>query len=187
MTAALGTIIGISVVAGALALATLSVTPATDPAPGPAAGTASGASSSHRRAIAYALPLAHDPIVVRAFDAPAATWAPGHRGVDLAGTVAQVVLAPTRGIVSFAGTVVDRGVVTITDPEGLRTTLEPVLWSVGAGTHVDRGDPVGRIQPVAGHCAPATCVHWGVRRGDTYLDPLTLVHPVGPVILLPDP
>jgi len=96
------------------------------------------------------------------------------------------VLAPTSGIVSFAGTVVDRGVVTITDTEGLRTSLEPVAWSVGPGTRVDRGDPVGTVQSVAGHCAPAACLHWGVRRGDVYLDPLTLVRAVGPVILLPD-
>jgi len=48
------------------------------------------------------------------FDAPVARWGPGHRGVDLAGAVGQVALAPVSGIVTFAGTVVDRGILTIT-------------------------------------------------------------------------
>ena len=30
-----------------------------------------------------------------------------------------------------------------------------------------------------------TCLHWGARRGDTYLDPLSLLRPLGPVRLLP--
>lgn len=187
MTAALGTLLGIGVVGGALALATLSGAHELDRGSGGRFGPASALSSSDRPGIVYGLPLAGDPIVVRPFDAPAAAWAPGHRGVDLAGTEGQPVLAPASGIVTFAGTVVDRGVVTIIDPTGLRTSLEPVLWSVGAGTRVQRGDPVGTIQAVAGHCAPATCLHWGVRRGDVYLDPLLLVHPIGPVVLLPDP
>ncbi|MGV8967585.1 MAG: murein hydrolase activator EnvC family protein [Cellulomonas sp.] len=179
MAPALGTIVGIGVVVGALAMVSVSGAPATDP-------TTGAASSAHAVHGSWGLPLAGDPVVARPFDAPPAPWAPGHRGVDLAATPGQLVLAPTDGVVAFAGTVVDRGVVTIVDSEGLRTSLEPVTWSVGAGTRVHRGDPVGTIQAVSGHCAPASCLHWGVRRGETYLDPLALVHAVGRVILLPE-
>jgi hypothetical protein len=46
------------------------------------------------------------------------------------------------------------------------------------------GGRLGVVAAVPGHCAPATCLHWGVRRGDVYLDPLQLVG-TGPPVLLP--
>ncbi|EUA39499.1 secreted M23 family peptidase [Mycobacterium avium subsp. avium 2285 (R)] len=42
-------------------------------------------------------PLRPPPVVVRAFDAPAQDWHPGHRGVDLAGTAGQPVYAAGAG------------------------------------------------------------------------------------------
>jgi len=123
--------------------------------------------------------------VLRLFDAPAQRWSSGHRGVDLAAGVGEVVRSPAAGVVSFSGTVVDRGVVTITHPDGLRSSLEPVVGAPVAGTTVDAGDEVGTVQR-SGHCAREACVHWGVRRGQTYLDPLELLG-VDPVVLLPVP
>lgn len=134
---------------------------------------------------AFVLPVAGRPALIHPFDAPAAPWAPGHRGIDLACAVGQNVLAPADGTVAFAGTVVDRSVVTIVHADGLRSSLEPVLGSVDPGERVVRGQVVGTLQPVPGHCAPASCLHWGVRRAERYLDPLKLL--AGPVILLPDP
>ena len=46
------------------------------------------------------------------------------------------------------------------------------------------GDVVGVLDLPASHCFPRACLHWGWRRGDTYLDPLDLVGG-GPVRLLP--
>ena len=132
----------------------------------------------------YVLPVAGSA-VIHAFDAPEAPWAPGHRGVDLACAVGQDVRAPADGTVAFVGTVVDRSVVTIAHPDGLLSSLEPVLGSVAPGAHVVRGQVVGTLQGVSGHCAPASCLHWGVRRAARYLDPMELL--AGPVILLPDP
>ena len=134
----------------------------------------------------YTFPLAGEPAVRRPFNAPAEQWSPGHRGVDLAAGFGAEVLAPADGIVTFAGTVVDRGVVTVQHPDGLRSSLEPVAWSVAAGVRVSRGQPVGTVQAAHGHCAPASCLHWGVRRGERYLDPFGLLAPNGPVVLLPD-
>jgi murein DD-endopeptidase MepM/ murein hydrolase activator NlpD len=80
-------------------------------------------------------------------------------------------------VVVFAGMVAGRPVISIEHPAGLRTTYEPVDPSVAAGQPVSRGSPVGTL--VAGHagCPRAACLHWGLRRGETYLDPLALLRP----------
>ena len=45
---------------------------------------------------------------------------------------------------------------------------------------------IGRLLLAGSHCAPAACLHWGLIRGETYLDPLTLVGAVPqPVRLYP--
>lgn len=146
-------------------------------------------------------PVEGEPVVLRAFLPPDQDWLAGHRGVDLAAPQGAAVVAPASGVVTFAGTVVDRGVVVVLHDDGLRTSLEPVDGTVAAGTRVHRGQAVGTVQgsdgpdatapadgagPAgAGHCLPASCVHWGVRRGETYLDPLALLGPREPIVLLP--
>jgi murein DD-endopeptidase MepM/ murein hydrolase activator NlpD len=87
------------------------------------------------------------------------------------------VLAAGDGVVVFAGMVAGRPVVSIDHTNGLRTTYEPVDPSVGAGQEVARGSPIGTL--AAGHpgCAAESCLHWGLRRGETYLDPLALLRP----------
>ncbi|WP_298459770.1 M23 family metallopeptidase [uncultured Cellulomonas sp.] len=135
---------------------------------------------------AYAPPLDAPLVVVRDFDGPPQPWAAGHRGVDLAADPGQTVRAPQGGVVTFAGTVVDRGVVTVTHDDGLRSSLEPVRWSVGLGQRVVQGQVVGSVSQAAGHCAPATCLHWGLRRGESYLDPMRWVTGRGPIVLLPE-
>ena len=89
------------------------------------------------------------------------------------------------GTVSFSGVVVGRGVVTITHPDGVRSSLEPVDPLVRVGDRVTTGQAVGLVSGAPGHCAPAVCLHWGVRRGATYLDPLGLLRGFGPIVLLP--
>jgi murein DD-endopeptidase MepM/ murein hydrolase activator NlpD len=129
-------------------------------------------------------PLLPRPPVLARFDPPDVRWGSGHRGVDLGATVGQEVLAPTAGVVTFRGVVVDRGVLVIETAGGLRTTFEPVDSSLPVGTAVAQGEAVGTVAATAGHCAPVTCLHWGVLRDETYLDPLALVGAVR-VILLP--
>ena len=116
--------------------------------------------------------------MVRPFDPPAQPWLTGHRGVDLAAPPSTVVCSAGPGTVLFAGRVAGRGVVSVTHAGGLRTTYEPVTASVRAGQVVARGDPLGRLEP--GHPG----LHWGLRRGETYLDPLMLLG-FGRVRLLP--
>lgn len=122
--------------------------------------------------------------VVRAFDPPAKTWLPGHRGVDLAAAVGTPVHAAAAGRVTVARVIAGRGVVTVSHGD-LRTTYEPVKASVHAGDEVRAGEVIGIVQ--AGHCASG-CLHFGLKRGDQYLDPLggtPLGEAAGPVRLLP--
>ncbi|WP_433320929.1 murein hydrolase activator EnvC family protein [Micromonospora chersina] len=129
-------------------------------------------------------PLAGTPRVVRRFAPPPQPWLPGHRGVDLAATPGVEVRSAGAGVVLFAGTVAGRPVVTVGHADGLRTTYEPVRPGLAAGARVAAGTPIGRL--IAGHpgCAVAACLHWGLRRGEEYLDPLALLG-LGPVRLLP--
>ncbi|MGN9907291.1 M23 family metallopeptidase [Phytohabitans sp. LJ34] len=121
---------------------------------------------------------------MRRFDPPPEPWLAGHRGVDLAAQVGAPVRAAGAGTVHFAGSVAGRGVVSVAHPNGLRTTYEPLKPSVRTGQAVAAGDQIGKL--IAGHagCPVAACLHWGLRRGEEYLDPLALLG-LGRVRLLP--
>lgn len=171
------------------ALGTASVAPAVaaaEPA-SPSPGIAVPTAGRPVPRTGWSWPLNPVPAVARRFEAPPQPWASGHRGVDLAASGGAVVLAAADGTVSFAGSVAGRGVLSLDHDAGVRTTYEPVTAAVATGRQVARGQPVGvlEVDPATTHCAPATCLHWGARRGGTYLDPLTLVGLAGPPVLLP--
>ncbi|WP_406121587.1 murein hydrolase activator EnvC family protein [Streptomyces sp. NBC_00989] len=140
-------------------------------------------------AIARTWPVGSHPPVLRGWEPPATPYARGHRGVDLATPAGTEVRAVAAGRVSFAGRVAGRGVVSVelagTD---LRTTYEPVSATVKKGAEVKPGEVVGTVEVTGSHCA-TTCVHWGLLRGETYLNPLELLPPWllnrGPSRLLP--
>lgn len=128
-------------------------------------------------------PLRPEPDVVSGFAPPPVAWAAGHRGVDLLGRPGQQVRATRFGTVTFAGRIAGRGVVVVSHGD-TRTTYEPVTASVARGDVVSQGAVLGRLEMLGSHCLPRACLHWGLLRGETYLDPLTLVGR-GPVRLLP--
>lgn len=120
--------------------------------------------------------------VVRHFDPPEQPWLAGHRGVDLLGAPGAAVVAAKAGRVVFAGQVAGRGVVVVAHGE-LRTTYLPVRPRVRIGDAVAAGETIGTLE--TGHqCVGGTCLHWGLKRGETYLDPLSLLDPAE-VRLLP--
>lgn len=123
-----------------------------------------------------------DTRLLRGFEAPSVRWGPGHRGVDLAAGVGAPVRAPADGVVVVTRRVVDRDVVTVLHVDGLRSSLEPVEADVAVGTAVTSGQVLGRVA-TGGHCAG--CLHWGVRDGERYVDPLALLRRDTVVRLLP--
>nr|WP_328822352.1 M23 family metallopeptidase [Micromonospora rubida] len=163
--------------------------------PGPAPTGPSGAGSAAAPAAAaraqppapaarFRWPLDGVPRPARRFAPPPQPWLPGHRGVDLVAAPGIVVRAAGSGVVLFAGPVAGRPVVTVGHDAGLRTTYEPVRPGVRAGDRVAAGTPLGRLRPGHMGCPEAACLHWGLRRGEEYLDPLALLG-LGPVRLLP--
>jgi murein DD-endopeptidase MepM/ murein hydrolase activator NlpD len=128
-------------------------------------------------------PLHPRPPVIRGFEQPAKRWLPGHRGLDLAGSPGQAVRSATSGTITYAGPLAGRGVIVVA--RGLiRTTYEPVVPSIKLGAAVTPGSVLGALSAAGSHCAPATCLHWGLLQSDTYLNPLTLLSSK-PVRLLP--
>jgi hypothetical protein len=131
-------------------------------------------------------PVPRPLVVARAFAPPAQPWLAGHRGVDLAAAVGASVRAAGAGRVSYAGLLAGRGVVVVVHDGGLRTTYEPVMATVSAGALVGMGDAIGVLRPGHEPARPSSGVlHWGLLRGETYLDPMSLLAAAKPVRLLP--
>jgi len=176
LVATTGFLVAAGLVAGALHAPVAQPEPMTAPGPAVAAPVASTARDG---GVVLPLPEAH---LVRGFEAPGTRWGPGHRGIDLAADPGTAVLSPAAGVVVFVGRVVDRDVVTVRHADGLRSSLEPVSAAVAVGTAVVTGEVVGHVS-TGGHCAG--CLHWGVRDGERYVDPLSLLGSDGTVRLLP--
>lgn len=137
----------------------------------------------------WSWPLVPVPRIVHPFDKPPTPYAAGHRGVDLAGSAAQAVLAVDDGIVTHVGVLAGRGTVTIQHATGLRSTYEPLATAVRRGQIVTRGQQIGTLDTALGHCLPSVCLHVGALRQGTsgewdYVDPVFLLVPVA-IILLP--
>jgi murein DD-endopeptidase MepM/ murein hydrolase activator NlpD len=139
-------------------------------------GTPASAASTPWR---WPIPAPHP--VLRPFLAPASPYASGHRGIDI-GAATTAVYAPADGVVHFAGTVVDRPVLSIDHAGGLLSSYEPVVAVVSVGDAVTRGQLIGTL--VSGHCA-SLCLHLGVRVNGEYISPLTLLDGVPLAVLLP--
>lgn len=135
-------------------------------------------------AVALVWPVGVRPSVVRGWEPPTSPYGAGHRGVDLATAPGAPVRAVARGRVVFTGRVAGRGVVSVelsgTGDPPLRTTYEPVSPTAKKGDQVAPGHVVGVVQDASDatgtHCA-GDCLHWGLLRGGTYLDPLSVMPP----------
>jgi murein DD-endopeptidase MepM/ murein hydrolase activator NlpD len=105
--------------------------------------------------------------VVRGFDARAGPYGPGHRGIDLAAAMGELVRAPAAGRVVFAGPVAGTTWVSLRIAPGVVATVGPVLDPAPRPGLVRAGSPIGRVGP--GHGAT---LHLGVRVDGVYVDPL---------------
>lgn len=127
-------------------------------------------------------PVADPHPIVRPYIAPENPYSSGHRGIDIDSGSAVEVRAPTEGVVHFAGTVVDRPVLSIRHPGGLITSYEPVTSTLARGDAVTRGQVIGEVQE--GHCLQP-CLHFGVRLDGDYVSPLNYLNGIPRAILLP--
>lgn len=127
-----------------------------------------------------------DAEVVRPFDRDATKYGPGHRGVDLSGSVGAPVRAVASGTVIWAGPVAGRSTVTV-DHGSERSTYEPLEVAVVVGERVAAGQLLGYLQAGHGACRSA-CLHLGRLESADYRDPaellgrnaFRLISPIGP-------
>jgi murein DD-endopeptidase MepM/ murein hydrolase activator NlpD len=162
-------------------------------APDPAAPPAPPGLAGPTTHFSWPLPPPHP--VLRPFQPPATPYGPGHRGVDLGGSVGEPVLAAGDGLVLYAGSLFNCELISIEHPGGLRTTYTPVVPSVHVGQEVSRQQQIGTLLAAQPGCpeevgnngtGPPVFLYWGVHRDRNYLDPLRLVD-TGEVRLLPWP
>lgn len=144
----------------------------------PPAATAGAASAA-----TWTWPVRPPIVILAPFRAPPTPYAAGHRGVDLAAAPGDAVRAPADGVVSFAGPVAGRPVLSVDHGDGVVSSIEPVSPSVAAGDVVGEGEPVGAVA-TGGHCDGA-CVHFGVRVHGQYISPLLFLGGVPRAVLLP--
>ncbi len=121
-------------------------------------------------AVDYAPPV--DAPVSDPFRPPPQPWLPGNRGLEYATDPGTPVRAAGRGVVTFAGPVAGSLHVTVTHPDGVRTSYSFLATiAVRAGTAVTRGVVVG---------TSGARLHVGARRGAAYIDPASLWADDGP-------
>ncbi len=130
----------------------------------------------------WSWPVASPYSIMRTFIAPPTPYSPGHRGIDISTGLGSPVFAPADGVVSFAGVVVDRPVLSLRHSDGVVSSYEPVLTELLAGATVSRGETIGVL--LDGHCK-SPCLHFGTRRYGEYLSPLGFLGRVGYSVLLP--
>ena len=126
--------------------------------------------------------------VLRLYQAPPSPYEAGHRGIDIAAPFGTVIVASAKGTVSFAGWVAGSLFVTIQHADGVRTS-----YSWLSGIDVVVGQAVAAQQPIGwtGHGHPEVStphLHFSVRVGDDYVDPLLMLRPgsvVGLIRLAP--
>jgi murein DD-endopeptidase MepM/ murein hydrolase activator NlpD len=140
--------------------------------PAPSTAAPSTAAPDRPRVPPLWMPLAG--AVVRGFDARAGPYGPGHRGIDVAASVGEVVRAPAAGKVVFAGPVAGTTWVSIQVAPGVVVTVGPLLDEVAPGGRVRARAPLGRVAPghAPGPVGGAQTLHLSVRVGGQYLDPL---------------
>jgi hypothetical protein len=133
------------------------------------------APSAVATAVRYSAPV--DGEVLRGFTAPEHDYGPGHRGVDLAARPGATVRTAAAGEVVFAGSVAGARWVTVRHADGIRTSyghLDRIV--VRVGDDLAGGDAIGTATGRNGDALrPEEGLHWSARRGELYIDPLTLL------------
>ena len=125
--------------------------------------------------------------ILAVFDPPSSPFGSGHRGVDFPASQGQQVIAVGSGLVSFAGSIAGKPVISLelsrsvnSSGHTVRATYEPVIPLVSTGDFVYAGTVIGLVDfsnGNAGHCR-GSCLHFGlkvmVEPTPQYLNPVIL-------------
>ncbi|MGV8084023.1 MAG: M23 family metallopeptidase [Coriobacteriia bacterium] len=110
-----------------------------------------------------------------------------HTGADLASSSGASVCAPFSGTVSFVGRVPAPGggsttvlAMTVTTAEGNVTLLPLESACVAKGQQVAEGEQVGRLAGTGDLSSAAAHLHVGLRKGELYIDPMSVMKWVAP-------
>ena len=122
------------------------------------------AAAAERPPPAYIPPV--DAPISDPFRPPSTRYGAGNRGLEYATVPGTAVRASGDGTVVFAGTIAGSLYVTLDHADGLRTSYSYLATiEVVTGQHLRQGARVGTT---------GSRLHFGVRSGDTYLDPVLL-------------
>ena len=118
-----------------------------------------------------------DGRVVAPFREPVSRYGAGHRGVDFAAAPGAAVRAANDGRVSFAGDVAGSLHIVVAHDGGIRTSYSFLSRvDVGVGQQVRKGQIVGAAGGTGEGHGPGV-LHFGVRIGERYVDPMLLLRP----------
>jgi murein DD-endopeptidase MepM/ murein hydrolase activator NlpD len=105
--------------------------------------------------------------VVDPYREPPCAWCPGNRGLTYAPATGTAVRAAAGGTITFSGVVAGTPYVVVDHGDGLRATYGGLAGSAWqAGDRIATGAIVGRSTGE---------VHFGIRRGEQYVDPAPLL------------
>lgn len=115
--------------------------------------------------------------VIRAFDPPDSPYGAGHRGIDIAVASGTPIYAPAAGTVTFAGKVGGHLFLTLDHGGGVAST-----YSWLSELRLRKGDVVamGALVALTGWAhpgSPTPSLHFGVKVGTAYVDPLDYLAP----------
>ena len=144
--------------------------------------------SGARAETRMASPLSAPMHLIKPFRQPNSDYSAGHRGVDYAVAFGQTIFAPTDTSVTFSQVVVNRSVLTLSNPNGDIYEFEPACGNLPLGTQVSAGQAIGYVcapEPsYLSHCK-TLCLHFSLRTAKGYLSPLVRYGALAPSVLLP--
>ncbi|MEZ5281645.1 MAG: M23 family metallopeptidase [Acidimicrobiales bacterium] len=139
--------------------------------------TAAGADAVPRTDWPYQWPVVAP--IADPFRAPASPYGAGNRGIEFDTAPGTFVAAAGAGVVTFAGPVAGQRWVTISHPDGVRTSYGPLAEVlVATGRSVNRGEHIA---------TSSSRLHVSARIGDAYVDPAVLFGAFVSVRLVPTP
>jgi len=116
------------------------------------------------------------------YSLPATEYGAGHRGVDLYLEPGEEITSPFDAVVTFAGKVVDRNLITLQSLTGYKASFEVVCTHLSVGEFVLEGEVIGKACDgdlnYQIHCE--NCVHFSVRTEHGYLNPLLFLGSIWP-------